>query len=149
MIIKHDEDKVIPIDSHRLMVVAGEESERLQLSQLIVANVKLYALRNGTSLTTKAVAKYIRSELATALRKSSYHINLLIAGYDDGVGPSLYYLDFLATIHMMNVAGFGYGANFVLSMIDKLWKPDLTQHDALLVMRKGIDELKQRLVTAP
>ena len=39
-----------------------------------------------------------------------YQTNLLLAGYDQGQGPSLYWMDYLATMHKMNIAGTGYGA---------------------------------------
>lgn len=39
-----------------------------------------------------------------------YQTNLLIAGWDEKTGPSLFWLDYLATMHAMNVAGTGYGA---------------------------------------
>ena len=39
-----------------------------------------------------------------------YNTNLLIAGWDEKAGPSLYWMDYLATMHSMNVAGTGYGA---------------------------------------
>ena len=32
-----------------------------------------------------------------------------MAGYDEGVGPSLYWCDYLATLHHMNICGTGYG----------------------------------------
>jgi 20S proteasome subunit beta 4 len=67
--IKQDEDKVIPVDSHRVFCIAGEAGDRVQFSEYIIANVKLYSLRNSTSLSTKSVAHYARGELATALRK--------------------------------------------------------------------------------
>lgn len=51
------------------------------------------------SLSTSAVANFARSEMATALRKAPYYANVLIAGYDEGVGPSLYWMDYLATMH--------------------------------------------------
>ena len=38
-----------------------------------------------------------------------YQTNLLIAGFDEGAGPSLYWMDYLATMHSMNIAGTGYG----------------------------------------
>lgn len=41
--------------------------------------------------------------------QSPYQCNLLIAGYDEGVGPSLYWLDYLATLHKVNTGGTGYG----------------------------------------
>ena len=45
-----------------------------------------------------------------------YQTNLLIAGYDEGTGPSLYWMDYLATMHSMNIAGTGYGNLFIPHM---------------------------------
>lgn len=42
-----------------------------------------------------------------------YSTNLLIAGWDEKSGPCLYWLDYLATMHRMNIAGTGYGAQFL------------------------------------
>ncbi|KAL4429629.1 hypothetical protein ABPG77_008678 [Micractinium sp. CCAP 211/92] len=147
--MKQDEDKLVPVDSHRLFAISGEAGDRVNFSEYIIANVRLYALRNGTQLTTKAVANYTRSELATALRKSPYQTNLLMAGYDEGSGPALYWCDYLATLHHMNICGTGYGSYFVLSMWDKLWHADLTQDEALEMMRKAVAEVRARLVVAP
>lgn len=67
--IKHDEDKIIPIDDHKLMATSGEPGDRVMFSEFIMANVRLYALRFGASLSTKAVANFTRSEMAKALRQ--------------------------------------------------------------------------------
>ncbi|CAK0737495.1 hypothetical protein CVIRNUC_000922 [Coccomyxa viridis] len=147
--IKHDEDKLVPIDDHKLMCLSGEPGDRVHFSEFILANVRLYALRNDKKLSTRAVANFTRNELATALRKGPYSTNLLIAGWDEKTGPSLYWMDYLATMHSMNIAGTGYGSYFVLSMLDRLWHPDLTQEEAVELMEKGIEEVRRRLVVAP
>ncbi|KAJ9508089.1 hypothetical protein QJQ45_021438 [Haematococcus lacustris] len=147
--IKHDEDKIIPIDSHKVFGIAGESGDRVNFSEFIVANVKLYALRNSTELSTKAVAHFTRSELSKALRKSPYHCNLLLGGYDERTGPSLFWMDYLGTLTRVNTGGTGYGAMFVLSLFDKLWHPDLTEAEAVDMMEQGIAELKRRLVVVP
>lgn len=137
--MKQDEDKIVPIDSHKLFAISGEAGDRVNFTELIAANVRLYSFRNGVDLSTKAVANFTRNELATALRKSPYQTNLLIAGYDEHCGPSLYWCDYLATMHEQNICGSGYGSYFVLSLFDKLWRKDLTEADALNMMRKGTD----------
>jgi 20S proteasome subunit beta 4 len=147
--MKQDEDKLVPVDGSKLFAISGEAGDRVNFSEYVIANVRLYALRNGASLTTKAVANYTRGELATALRKSPYNTNLLMAGFDEGTGPALYWCDYLATLHHMNICGTGYGSMFVLSLFDKLWRADLTEADALEMMKKGIEEVKARLVVAP
>eukprot|EP01023_Acetabularia_acetabulum_P045534 TRINITY_DN4620_c0_g1_i1.p2 TRINITY_DN4620_c0_g1~~TRINITY_DN4620_c0_g1_i1.p2 ORF type:complete len:193 (+),score=31.86 TRINITY_DN4620_c0_g1_i1:144-722(+) len=146
--LKDDEDKIIPIDQHKLMAIAGEAGDRVNFSEFIIANVKLYSLRNGVGLSTKAVANFTRNELATALRKNPFHVNMLIAGYDEVGGPCMYWMDYLATMHKMNIGGTGYGSYFVLSLFDKLWHPDLTEAEAIELMKKGIEEVKKRLVIA-
>ena len=90
-------------------MTSGEPGDRVQFSEFVAANVRLYALRNQSKLSTKAIANFARGELATALRKGPKQCNLLVAGYDKDKGPSLYFLDYLATMHKMNVAGYGYG----------------------------------------
>lgn len=67
--MKQDEDKLVPIDDHKLFAISGEAGDRVNFSEYVIANVRLYALRNGTRLNTKAVANFTRGELATALRK--------------------------------------------------------------------------------
>lgn len=147
--IKQDEDKIIPVDDHKVFCLSGEAGDRVNFTEYVIANVKLYALRNGMNLTTKAVANYTRGELATALRKSPYHCNLMLAGYDASTGPSLYWMDYLATLNRVNTGGTGYGSYFCLSLFDKMWHPDLSQDEAVVMMEKGIEEIKRRLVVAP
>eukprot|EP01026_Neomeris_dumetosa_P030002 TRINITY_DN2412_c0_g2_i3.p3 TRINITY_DN2412_c0_g2~~TRINITY_DN2412_c0_g2_i3.p3 ORF type:complete len:193 (-),score=36.49 TRINITY_DN2412_c0_g2_i3:166-744(-) len=146
--LKDDEDKLLPIDQRKIMALSGEPGDRVNFSEFVVANVKLYALRNGIDLSTKAVANFTRNELATALRKNPYHVNMLIAGYDEAIGPCMYWMDYLATMHKMNIGGTGYGSYFVLSLFDKLWHPDLTEAEAIEMMKKGIEEVRKRLVVA-
>ena len=146
--MKHDEDKILPLGTHTMMATSGEPGDRVQFSEFVAANARLYALRNKSKLSTKALANFTRGELATALRKGPKSTNLLVAGYDKGKGASLYFLDYLATLHSMNIAGYGYGSWFVLSMYDRMWHPDLTEAEALEMMRLGIEEVKNRLVVA-
>lgn len=147
--IKQDEDKIVPVDSHKAFAVSGEAGDRVEFSSYIIANIKLYAMRNSTELSTKAVANFARGEMAKALRSSPYHCNMLMAGFDEGTGPSLYWMDYLATLNKVNTGGSGYGSYFTLSLFDKLWHPDVTQAEALDMMEKGIEEVKRRLVVAP
>lgn len=67
--IKDDEEKLVPIDSHKLFAISGEAGDRVHFSEYVIANTRLYALRNDTKLSTKAVANYTRQQLAIALRK--------------------------------------------------------------------------------
>ena len=71
--IKQDEDKIVPIDSHKAFALSGEAGDRVEFSSFIIANIKLYSTRNSTGLSTKAVANFARGELAKALRQVSFY----------------------------------------------------------------------------
>eukprot|EP00475_Leptophrys_vorax_P034722 TRINITY_DN56439_c0_g1_i1.p1 TRINITY_DN56439_c0_g1~~TRINITY_DN56439_c0_g1_i1.p1 ORF type:complete len:224 (+),score=30.53 TRINITY_DN56439_c0_g1_i1:157-828(+) len=150
VIKKTDEDKIMLLDDFKLMGTSGAGGDRVQFSEFIQKNLHLYAFRNSISLTTAAAANYTRLELATALRsRGAYQANLLLAGFDEGAGPSLYYLDYLATLHKVKHTAIGYCAYFILSIFDKMYKDNLTLDEALVIVDQCIHEVRTRLVVSP
>mmetsp|Transcript_29388 Transcript_29388/g.56422 ORF Transcript_29388/g.56422 Transcript_29388/m.56422 type:complete len:193 (+) Transcript_29388:164-742(+) len=146
--MKQGEDKILEAGSHKLIGAVGDGGDRVQFTEFIHANMRLYELRNSIPLSTHAAAKFIRGELATALRKGPYNANLLVAGYDNGE-PSLYYIDYLSALHRMNCAAHGYGGIFMYSLFDNHWKPNMTLDEVKALVKKCLAEVKARLVTAP
>lgn len=55
--------------------------------------------------------------------QTPYHVNLLLAGYDDADGPGLYYMDYLASLAKAPFAAHGYGAYLTLSILDRHYRP--------------------------
>eukprot|EP00249_Psilotum_nudum_P010515 c22582_g1_i1 orf=423-1064(+) len=146
---KTTEDKIMILDSHKLLGTTGEAGDRIQFSEFIQKNILLYQFRNGIPLTTTAAANFTRSELAQALRKSPYFVNMIMAGFDKDVGPSLYYIDYIATLHKLDKAALGYCSNFVLSTMDKYYRKDMSLEEAMVLVDKCILEIRTRLIAAP
>merc|ERR1719162_284038 len=113
--------------------------------EFIAKNLRLHTLRSGLPTSVKAATNFTRNELATALRKGPYQVDMIIGGVDDD-GPSLYFLDYLASSEKMTRAAHGYGAYFALSIMDRYYKPDLTIEEAKDILRKCIQEMKTRFV---
>ncbi|KAK9664320.1 hypothetical protein RND81_14G033200 [Saponaria officinalis] len=149
LVHKSNEDKVMVLDSHKLMGASGEAGDRVQFTEYVQKNVALYQFRNGIPLTTAATANFTRGELATALRKNPYSVNILLAGYDKEIGPSLYFIDYIATLHKVDKAAFGYGAYFSLAMMDRHYRSDMSLEEAIDLVDKCILEIRSRLVVAP
>ena len=61
---------------------AGEPGDRVQFTEFVIANIRLYALRNEQRLSTHAVANFTRQELAEALRRVCSVILLLASESD-------------------------------------------------------------------
>nr|GMC83400.1 proteasome subunit beta type-2-A [Ipomoea batatas] len=149
LVHKSNEDKIMILDSHKLMGASGEAGDRVQFTEYIQKNVALYQFRNGIPLTTAAAANFTRGELATALRKNPYSVNILLAGYDKQTGPSLYYIDYIASLHKVDKGAFGYGSYFSLAMMDRHYRKDMTVEEAIDLADKCIMEIRSRLVIAP
>ncbi|KAG7225404.1 hypothetical protein INR49_027393 [Caranx melampygus] len=75
-----------------------------------------------------------------------YHVNLLLAGYDDTDGPGLFYMDYLSSLAKAPFAAHGYGAFLTLSILDRYYRPDLTRDEAVDLLKKCIEELNKRFI---
>lgn len=76
-------------------------------------------------------------------------VNIILAGYDKGVGPSLYFIDYIASLHKVDRAAFGYGSYFALAMMDRYYRRDMSVEEAIELVDKVLMEIRSRLVIAP
>ena len=75
---------------------------------------------------------------------------VLSLSYDEGCGPSLYFIDYMASLAKVNFGAQGYAANFVLSVFDREWTEGLDLEGGLEIIRKCIHELNTRfLISQP
>ena len=81
--------------------------------------------------------------------QNPYMVNIVLAGYDKETGPALYFIDYIATLHKVDKAAFGYGSYFSLAMMDRHYHPDMTVEEAIKLAEQCIEEIRSRLVVAP
>merc|ERR1719272_171600 len=112
----------------------GPNADTVNFVEYISKNLRLAQLRTGLDMSVKAAVNFTRNELATSLRKGPFQVDLIVAGHDED-GPSLYFLDYLASSEKVTKAAHGYGAYFVLSVMDRYCKPDLSLEEAKDIMR--------------
>lgn len=119
----------------------------VNFADYIQANAQLYSMRNGVDLSPAAVASFVRNELATSLRsRNPYNVNLLLGGVDPITGqPSLYWLDYLASLAQLPYACHGYAQYYCLSILDKHHQPDISMERGMQLLRLCTDELRRRL----
>ncbi|KAF5889383.1 proteasome subunit beta type-2 [Clarias magur] len=130
-----------------LLLCVGESGDTVQFAEYIQKNVQLYKMRNGYELSPTAAANFTRKNLADYLRsRTPYHVNLLLAGYDESDGPALYYMDYLSSLAKAPFAAHGYGAFLTLSIMDRYYRPDLTREEAVDLLKKCLEELSKRFI---
>ncbi|CAI9727871.1 proteasome subunit beta type-2 [Octopus vulgaris] len=145
--MKKDTDKMFKLSDKLVMLVTGEPGDTVQFAEYIAKNIQLYKMRNGYELSPNAAANFTRKNLADYLRTSSpYNVNFLLAGHDGTDGPSLFYMDYLASLSEVPFAAHGYGAYFTLSILDRYYDEDLTEKDAYQLLHTCLDELQKRFV---
>jgi 20S proteasome subunit beta 4 len=143
--MKMDDDKIMELETGKLLGAVGPVGDRVQFTEFVQRNLKLYKFRNNLALGMHPTANFIRNELATALRSSPYQVNLLLGGVDED-GPALYFLDYLASMDKLEYAAHGYCAYFCLSILDKYYKKDMSLEEGLELMEKCITELRSRFI---
>jgi len=81
-------------------------------------------MRNETDLSPAALAHFVRGELASSLRsRHPYSVNLLLGGVDPISGkPSLYWIDYLASLAPVPYAAHGYAQYVACRSRDTLRK---------------------------
>ncbi|EGD82734.1 hypothetical protein PTSG_03383 [Salpingoeca rosetta] len=147
MRMKSDMDKMIPLSSHALMLLAGPVGDCSNFGDYIQANLKLQALTNGFEASTHATANYVRKNIADALRsRGAYQVNSLIAGVDEQDGPSLYYLDYLGTMVKVPYGAHGYGSFFTFATLDHHYREGMSLEEATDVLKKCFLEIKTRFL---
>eukprot|EP00921_Rhytidocystis_pertsovi_P007720 GHVQ01012786.1.p1 GENE.GHVQ01012786.1~~GHVQ01012786.1.p1 ORF type:complete len:192 (-),score=23.57 GHVQ01012786.1:507-1082(-) len=145
--MKHDEDKIMEVDSNKLLAAAGPIGDRNQFGEYIRKNIHLHRLRTGLPLRTQSAANFTRMQMAEFLRQNPYQVDLLLAGCDAD-GPLLYWMDYLASMVSVDKAAHGYGAYFVYGILDREFKEGMNEAEALEVVKKCIYELKTRFIVS-
>ncbi|CAH6790877.1 Psmb2 [Phodopus roborovskii] len=129
--MKDDHDKMFKMSEKILLLCVGEAGDTVQFAEYIQKNVQLYKMRNA---------------LAVFSLQTPYHVNLLLAGYDEHEGPALYYMDYLAALAKAPFAAHGYGAFLTLSILDRYYTPTISRERALELLRKCLEELQKRFI---
>lgn len=145
---KHNLDKISALSSHTALAVSGNNCDRVAFTEYVSKNVALYELMQER-LSPHAQAHFCRGELAKALRRGPFQVNLLLAGYDTKTNtPALYILDYLGSLHQVPHGCQGYAGYFCLSVMDRATKPNLSKDDALAIIAQCMQELKTRFLVA-
>ncbi|KAF1996116.1 N-terminal nucleophile aminohydrolase [Amniculicola lignicola CBS 123094] len=146
-VLKASDDKTRALNSHSLMAFSGEAGDTVQFAEFIQANIQLYSMRNSMELSPSATANFVRGELASALRsRRPYTVNLLLGGYDEIADkPTLYWIDYLASLAPVPYAAHGYAQYYCLSLLDKHHHPDIDFAQGMKILRMCSEELKRRL----
>ena len=88
--------------------------------------------------------------MATALRKGPFQTNVLLGGFDEDTGVSLYTCDYLAALSKVSFGAHGYASNFLLSVFDRDWREGMNYDQGIDLVKRCMHELHSRfLISQP
>lgn len=140
---KGDEDKIYPLDDDKLLGCCGDPADRTLFCEFVQKNVALYTLMNsGLRMTPHSAANWVRTQIRKALREGPYQVNLVVAG----TTGELFHIDYLGALQRLNYTAQGYAGHFVLGLLDRYWRPDMTLDEGLELLTMCVREVQARLV---
>lgn len=147
-ILKDFDDKTRRLNSHNLVAFTGESGDTVQFTEYVQANIQLHTMReNDLELSPKAVASFVRNQLATLIRsRKPYQVNVLLAGYDVKTDtPTLNWIDYLGTQAELPYGAHGYAAFYCSSLLDRHYRKEMKVEEGLELLDACLKELTTRM----
>lgn len=80
------------------------------------------------------------------MRRGPYQVNILLGGYDEKTGGSLYHLDYFGTLQKVKHGAQGYAQYFCSSIFDQQFTDSLTEEEAVKIIQDCINEIHTRFL---
>lgn len=125
LIASKESEKIIPIDDHIAMTIAGMSGDAQALARYLKAELKLFSIENQRKISVKGAATL----LANILQGSKYfpfYVQIIVAGYDID-GPAIFDLDPVGgTEEEKKFFSTGSGSPMALGVLEDSYKDGIS-----------------------
>ena len=119
-----------------MMMTSGDEIESEDFSRRLQQQASGNAKSESESTTGTTTTTTTTTNIMTTN-------NISISG---SLKPNLFWLDPYGSLQKIQYGAHGHGANFVLSLMDQSYRPDLGREEAIQIVRNCFDQLRIRYV---
>ncbi|KAG7774868.1 hypothetical protein KL930_003908 [Ogataea haglerorum] len=145
-VLKDTDDKTRVLNQYNLLAFTGESGDTTQFADYIQANIQLFTMRENTELNSKAIASFVREQLATSIRsRKPYQVQILLGGLHNGSEPFLSLIDYLGTRVDLPYCAHGYAAFYTMSLLDHHYRSDMALDEGLKLLKLCHEELVKRM----
>jgi len=135
LIASKDAKKVLKLDEHIAMTIAGVVGDAQTLERYFKAELKLYKLHEDRPMPVKAAAS-LASNILYTRRFYPYYVQLIIAGYD--TKPQLYTLAPDGSVIPDKYYSTGSGSPMVFGVLEHEFKENMEIEDAKKLAVQGV-----------
>jgi len=142
MIAHKTTQKLFKIDDNLGLTVAGVVGDAQTLARYITAEVELYKLKRGVSMSVKSAAT-LTSNILAGSRYYPYWVGLILGGVDDD-GSHVYALDMVGGAIPDDYVTTGSGSPFVYGILEDNFNKDLTVKEGIDLAIRGLSAAMKR-----
>lgn len=134
--------KILPVDEHIAMTIAGLVGDAQALERYIKAELKLYRLHEERRIPVLAAANLI-ANILYARRFYPYYVQLLVGGYDES--PKVFSLGADGSVlEEKEYFSTGSGSPMALGVLEDGFKKNMSVEDAKKLVARAINSAIKR-----
>jgi proteasome beta subunit len=142
MVANKDTKKVVPVDEHIAMTIAGLVGDAMALERYMKAELKLFKLQEEARITVNAAANLL-ANILYARRFYPYYVQLLLGGYD--TSPKLFSLSADGSVvEEKEYFSTGSGSPMALGVLENGYRKGMPVEEGKRLAARAIHAAYQR-----
>ena len=134
--------KVLKIDDHLAMTIAGAVGDAQAVFEILKANASLFKCENGRPMPVKSATRLL-ANLLFSVRVAPLLLQALVGGVDD-TGPHIFALDPLGSVTEEKCVSTGSGSPIAYGILETEFKEGMTEKEALPIIVKAVGSAMKR-----
>jgi proteasome beta subunit len=149
IVMSKNSKKIVPITDYVIAAGTGMSSDIDMTQKVLTAELKLKQLKTKSRPTVREAANLLGMMLYRNIRQPSMVpsiVGTLLAGYDEDGKASLYSIEPAGGVYEIEDydANFSSGMPYILGLLERQWRPDLTVKEAVELAVEAIKSSTQR-----
>lgn len=149
IVMSKGEKKCRQINDYLVLAWCGGAADAFLSAKVIAAELRLKELQTKSRPTVKEAANMIGMMYYRAIRSPSmvpHIVGVLVGGYNEDGTTDAYSIEPAGGVYKVEEydANFGSGMPFVLGLLERQWRPDLTIKEATELALESIKSSTQR-----
>lgn len=141
LIANKDMDKVIKIQDHCAMTVAGDVGDAQTIARLLKVNCNLYEIQRGKKISIEAAGTFL-SNVLQGSKYFPYWIMILLGGYDNA--PRIYSLGLDGSMIPEKFVSTGSGSPVAYGVLENMYKEGKPIKENICIAVKAIKAAMER-----
>ena len=143
LVASKDVEKILPVDDHIAMTIAGVSGDAQTLARYMRAELKLFSIQNHRKISVKG-ATTLLSNILQGNKYYPYYVQLILAGFDES-GPAIFSLDAIGGWEEeRKFFSTGSGSPIALGVLEDSYKDNVSTEEGKKIALRAIKAAVER-----